>query len=142
MKVWVPVSVLCAAALGGCASNVGTPAPDLTAAAGPPPVLDAITIRGGTRNNFPFPIPEFHFHAPNGDVVYIERELVETNGPFEQTRGAPINLPADLQRRGAVFAGGWPCGPNVYHATMRAYLIARSGQRSNAMTYTIHCNGG
>ena len=125
----------------GCVEAVNVAAP-VAVGQGSPPVLDAITQRTILVGGFPRVIPEFHFHDADGDVRFIARELVDTNGPYEGTQGAPINLPPDLQKRGAVFAGGWACGANSYHATLRAYLIDQSGNRSNAMTYTIHCNGG
>ena len=137
-RLGLSVTVL-ALALASCAQSV---APPVASGVGTPPVLDAITFRHANRDGFQDVIPEFHFHDAEGDVRFIARELVSTNGPYERTQGAPIDLPADLQRRGAIFAGRWPCGANVYFATLRAYLIDQAGNHSNAMNYTIHCNGG
>jgi hypothetical protein len=30
----------------------------------------------------------------------------------------------------------------VYYVTMRAVVMDAEGNRSNSITYTIHCNGG
>ena len=124
----------------GCAAP---PGPPLTITGqGSPPVLDAITEQSFTEEGLTVVRPFFHYHDPDGDVVYLARELVESDGPYQKTRGTPINDPAPLQERGAIFAGRWPCGPNRYHALMRAYLIDRQGNRSNVAFYDVHCNGG
>ena len=131
-----------ALALSACA-DMGQPAgPPVAVASGSPPVLEAITQRQVMQGGFPTIIPEFHFHDADGDVRFLARELVASNGPYGKTQGTPINFPADLQKRGAVFAGRWSCGPNVYYAKMHAYLIDQAGNRSNALDYTVHCNGG
>ena len=123
-----------------CACQAGVQAP-LPSADGSPPVLDAITEMTVTREGFPVVIPQFHFHDADGDVIFLQREIVETDGPHEKAQGTNVNLPPAMQQRGAIIAGGWSCGANHYHATLRAYLLDRAGHCSNAMTYTIHCNG-
>jgi len=88
-------------------------------------------------------IPEFHFIAPNGNAVLLHRDLVETNGnDFHLNPATPINVPADAQKQGAVISGGWSCRAAQYHATVRAYILASDGTRSNSVQYTVHCNGG
>ena len=89
-------------------------------------------------------IPDFHFIAPNGNAVILRRELVDTNFHISQSdlNSAPINLPADAQKKGAVISGGWRCGAQVYWVTQRAYIMDADGNRSNSIQYTIHCNGG
>lgn len=112
-----------------------------------PPVLQAVTIRTNVPNGFGgyvSVVPDFHFIAPNGNAVYLRRELVATDGNFSGAtiRGAAINIAPDVQRRGAVLSGGWHCGVAKYYVTLRAYVIAADGSRSNTLEYTIHCNGG
>ena len=51
-------------------------------------------------------------------------------------------IEGEAQKRGAVISGGWTCGTQVYYVTLRAFVIDADGNRSNAITYTIHCNGG
>jgi hypothetical protein len=88
-------------------------------------------------------IPEFHFIAPNGNAVLLHRDLVETNANnFHLNPATPINVPADAQKRGAVIPGGWTCNAGQYYATVRAYILADDGSRSNSVQYTVHCNGG
>ncbi len=140
IRVFASAAVVCT--LCAC-TDMGQPSgPPVAGASGSPPVLEAITQRQVMQDGYPVIIPEFHFHDADGDVRFLARELLATNGPHEQTQGTTITLPAALQRRGAIFAGRWTCGPNVYFARMHAYLIDQAGNRSNAMDYIIHCNGG
>jgi hypothetical protein len=88
-------------------------------------------------------IPYFHFVAPNGNAVLLRRDLVDTNGNDIRTNPSePINVPVDAQKQGAVIAGGWTCNAGQYYVTQRAYILAADGSRSNAVQFTIHCNGG
>ncbi len=111
------------------------------------PVLQSITWRGMVRTPsgaIVDVVPDFHFQAPNGNAVMLRRELVDTDGAFAQTQiaGATINTPAAAQKKGAVLSGGWRCGVSQYYITLRAYILDADGNRSNALRYTIHCNGG
>jgi len=112
------------------------------------PVITAITAHlppqtgAGIVNMI---VPEFHFTAPNGNAVLLHLEILEStsqtdNRNFNPT--APINIPADAQKRGAVLSGGWGCGTAQFHTTVRAYIMDADGNRSNAVQYTVHCNGG
>jgi hypothetical protein len=109
------------------------------------PVLQSITalydatLRNGMRVDV---MPQFHFVAPGGNAVMLHRELVETDSAITQAgiRNAPIAIPAAQQRAGAVIKGGWTCGPGRYHVTLRAFLEDASGNRGNAIQYTIHCH--
>lgn len=89
-------------------------------------------------------VPDVHFIAPKGNAIVLRRELVETNGPFSQTqlRNATINIPPEGQKHGATISGGWRCGVQPYYVTIRATVMDADGERSNPVTYTIHCNGG
>ena len=88
-------------------------------------------------------VPEFHFIAPNGNAVLLHRDLVETNANDAHLNPAtPINVPADAQKQGAVISGGWNCKAGPYRTTVRAYILASDGSRSNSVQYTVHCNGG
>jgi len=53
-----------------------------------------------------------------------------------------VAIPADAQKQGAVFSGGWNCNTNPYYVTLRAWIMDADGNRSNEVQYTIHCNGG
>jgi hypothetical protein len=125
-------------------STPAAPAPLSSASA---PVLQSITM----RMNVPAGngivvsvVPDFHFIAPNGNAIVLRRELVDTNGAIAQTQIASetINIPAEAQKKGAVLSGGWRCGVAQYYVTLRAYIMDSDGNRSNAIEYTIHCNGG
>ena len=139
IRVFASAAVVCA--LCACTGTGQPSGPAVAAASGSPPVLEAITERQIMQDGYPVIIPEFHFHDADGDVRFLARELLATNGPHEQTQGTAITFPAALQKRGAIFAGRWSCGPNVYYVKMHAYLIDQAGNRSNAMDYSVRCNG-
>jgi hypothetical protein len=106
------------------------------------PVLEAITQRQVVLR-YPVVYPEFHFHDINGNVRLIHRQLISTNAPhLNLNADGVITISADQQRKGAVFVGEWNCGPESYYATIEAYLMDLDGKRSNALQYTIRCNGG
>jgi len=109
------------------------------------PVLKSITALYNTtmRNGMHVDVmPQFHFVAPGGNAVRLHRELVETDTAIAQAniRSALVNIPPALQRAGAIIKGGWRCGPERYHVTLRAYLEDAAGNAGNAIQYTIHCH--
>jgi len=111
------------------------------------PILQAVTARAdsGQHNGVAFDlIPDFHFVAPNGNAIVLRRELIDTSGSISQTNIAnqTINIPPAAQKKGAIISGGWRCGTQVYYVTLRASVMDADGNRSNAIQYTIHCNGG
>jgi hypothetical protein len=124
-----------------------TPAVTAPLNAASAPVLQAVTMRKDVpagNGLIVSVVPDFHFIAPNGNAIVLRRELVETNGAIAQTQimSETINIPADAQRKGAVLSGGWRCGVAQYYVSLRAYIMDADGNRSNAIEYTIHCNGG
>lgn len=109
------------------------------------PVIQSITAqipnRGALTANVI--VPEFHFIAPNGNAVLIHREMVETSANnIHVNPSTAINIPAEAQKKGTVFGGGWNCNTNPYYVTLRAWIMDSDGNRSNEVQYTIHCNGG
>jgi hypothetical protein len=111
------------------------------------PILQSVTVRKNVKDRFGYivdVVPDFHFVAPNGNAIFLRRELVDTRGAIAQTNitSATINIPAGAQKRGAVVSGGWRCGVGQYYVTLRAFLMDSDGNRSNSVQYTIHCNGG
>jgi len=106
------------------------------------PVIDSVSMRS-VMQRYETIYPEFHFHDPSGTVRFIHREVTTTNSPKTLTvRDGVIDISPDQQMRGAVYTGGWPCGPESYYVTIQAYLMNLEGQKSNVVEYTIHCNGG
>jgi len=110
------------------------------------PVLVSMSVRMGpqigtlVQQNI---IPEFHFVAPNGNAVLLHRELLTTSANnFHLNPSTAINIPAEAQKQGAMIAGGWNCGQGKYYATVSAFIMDLDGNRSNAIKYTVHCNGG
>ena len=106
------------------------------------PVIDSVSLRKEMQR-YETIYPEFHFHDPSGTVRFIHRELTATSSPKPLTvRDGVIDISPEQQMKGAVYAGGWPCGPESYYLTIQAFVINLDGQKSNVVEYTIHCNGG
>jgi hypothetical protein len=113
------------------------------------PILVSISVHLGPtspllNNSTPQTIiPEFNFVAPNGNAVLLHRDMVETSANnLHLNPATAINIPPDAQKHGASIAGGWTCNQGQYYATMTAYIMDADGNRSNAVRYTVHCNGG
>ena len=89
-------------------------------------------------------IPDFHVTIMRSPVVMRRRELVNSDGDLKDTQAASYAVdvaPGSLQN-GVIASGGWECGTSKYFITMRSYVIDADGKHSNALRYTIHCNGG
>lgn len=109
------------------------------------PVIQSISAQIPTRGALTPNVitPQFHFIAPNGNAVLIHRDVVESTANHVNVNPSNvINIPPEAQKKGAIFAGGWNCGTNPYHVTMRAWIMDADGNKSNEVQYTIHCNGG
>lgn len=110
------------------------------------PVLLSVSVRLGPTALNMVPktiIPEFHFVAPGGNAVLLHRDMVETSANnFHLNPATAINVPAEVQKKGAVISGGWSCNQGQYYATVSAYIMDADGTRSNTVRYTVHCNGG
>ena len=106
------------------------------------PVIYSVTLRKDI-GRYEVVYPEFHFQDASGTVQFIHRELVSTNAPKTlHLKDSVVSISPEQQKQGATYAGKWKCGPETYYATLRAYMLNISGQKSNAVEYTIHCNGG
>jgi hypothetical protein len=106
------------------------------------PVIDSVNVRTQTAR-YETNYPEFHFHDPSGTVRFIHREVVATSSPKPLTaHDGVIEISAEQQVKGAVYVGGWSCGPESYYVTLQAFVMNLEGQKSNVVEYTIHCNGG
>ena len=74
---------------------------------------------------------------------FIRREIIATNAPQPlKAADGIVDISSDQQKRGALYVGGWGCGPEAYYVTLSAYLMNEAGRKSNVVQYTIHCNGG
>lgn len=116
---------------------------DTPTGTGHPPVIDSVNLRVVTMRYMTV-YPDFAFHDPDGDVWFIRRMLVATDlkRPLNINLDGIINILPETQKQGAVYTGGWECGPEKYYATLRAYMVDHAGNESNTVEYTIHCNGG
>ena len=106
------------------------------------PVIDSVSMRTEMQR-YETIYPEFHFHDPSGTVRFIHREIMATSSPNPlKVQDGVIGISPEQQRRGAVYTGGWPCGPESYYVTIQAFVMNLDGQKSNVVEYTIHCNRG
>jgi hypothetical protein len=106
------------------------------------PVIDSVIMRKEMQR-YETIYPEFHFHDPSGTVRFIHREVTATSSPKPLTvRDGLIDISPEQQMKGAVYTGGWPCGPESYYVTIQAFVMNLDGQKSNVVEYTMHCNGG
>jgi hypothetical protein len=106
------------------------------------PVIDSVTTRT-VMLRYETVYPDFHFHDPSGTVRFIHREITSTNSPKPlKVQDGVINISPEQQIKGAVYTGGWTCGPESYFVTLQAFVINLDGQKSNTVEYTIHCNAG
>jgi hypothetical protein len=114
----------------------------IASAQGAGPVIDSVIMRKELLR-YETVFPEFHFHDPSGTVRFIHREITATNSPRAlKIRDGVIEISPEQQMMGAIYVGGWPCGPESYYLTAQAFLVNLAGQKSNVVEYTIHCNGG
>lgn len=100
-------------------------------ASGTPPVLDSVSPKAdGTV--------EFRFHAKDGNVVALHREV-----PDSQTR-APADTSIDIesaqQKSGGVFSDRWACQGQKGRQTIRAYLIDGNHHHSNSVEFSADCS--
>ncbi len=106
------------------------------------PVIDSVTLRTVTQR-YETVYPDFHFHDPSGTVRFIHRAIISTNSPKPlKIQDGVIDISPEQQIKGAVYTGGWTCGPESYFLTVQAFVINLDGQKSNTVEYTIRCNAG
>jgi hypothetical protein len=142
-------ALLVPVALTACqTTTVAVPAEHAATQQGSAPVLQSVTMRynvPAANGVIVSVVPDFHFIDADGDAVLILRELVETSGSKSNLHipaSTPIDISADIQKKGAVVSGGWNCGTAQYYVTLRTHIMDAEGHKSNSLQYTIHCNGG
>ena len=120
--------------LAGC-----TPPPSVREAfrPGTAPAIDSVTL----RPTGPVIYADLHFHAPDGNVVAIHRDIVSSDAaqPLHVLSDTRVDADAEAQKRGAIFTDRYPCGAAPYHAVIRAYLIDSNHNHSNTLDYQINC---
>jgi hypothetical protein len=127
-------------------ANVEQTAEDANSGAGSP-LLEWMRDTGPVTgpNGAPMDvIPDFRVTVMRSPVVMRRRELVDSDGAFKDTQAASyaVDIAPGSLPNGVVASGGWECGAAKYFITMRSYVIDADGKHSNALRYTIHCNGG
>jgi hypothetical protein len=146
-------AVICLVLLGSVVAACQTPVVATAASpkqkqSGAAPVLQSVSMRykvQAANGAIVSVVPDFRFVAPNGNAVLIHRELVSTSGSPSRLRipaVEPIDIPAEVQKKGAVLSGAWNCGVAQYYVTIRTYILDADGNQSNQLEYTIRCNGG
>ncbi|GEM_PF-2363268 len=124
--------------LGGCANP---PTVKDVAILSTPPVLDKVTFHT-VQERYLVVYPEFRFHSADGNVVAIHREMLSSTSPspINFMSDSRIDISAEQQKKGAVYVGGFHCGPEQYQVQVRAYLIDSNHNHSNSLDYTIDCS--
>jgi hypothetical protein len=89
-------------------------------------------------------LPDLHFMSRKAKVVSLRRELAKSSASngLEQQVPYSIDISDAQQVEGALDLDPWTCGADAYFVSMRAFVIDADGRRSNAVRYTVHCNGG
>jgi hypothetical protein len=104
-------------------------------------VLDKVSVRTEIQR-YQVNYPTFYFHDPDGDVVEVHRTILSSEpSDMKINPVSRFRIDAEQQKQGAVWVGGWRCGPNPSKATVRAYLTDSHGNNSNALDYTVVCPG-
>lgn len=102
-------------------------------ATGTAPVLDSVVPHSDGMT-------DFHFHATDGNVVVLHREVLEAASPR-----APVDVSVDIdparQKAGAVFTDHWSCQGALGRQAIRAYLIDGNHHHSNSVDYSVDCGG-
>jgi hypothetical protein len=104
---------------------------------GTEPSIDSVTL----RPTGPVVYADLHFHAADGNVVAIHRDIVSTDSPqpLHVLTDMQVNADPDQQKQGTLFTDHYPCGAEHYHAVIRAYLIDSNHNHSNTLDYQINC---
>jgi len=117
-----------------------TATPTALGQAGAAPVIDAVELRDDTSGGSLVILQYFKFHDPDGDAYWLHIELVRaTVGGLEVADGT-IRVPSQQQKQGATTTGRWNCGGDTYEVTLRATILDRAGNMSNAVEYTMNCH--
>jgi len=126
-------------ALSGCTAS--PPSVKDVAILSTPPVLDKITFHT-VQERYLVVYPEFRFHSADGNVVAIHRDMLSSTSPtaLNFMSDSRIDISPEQQKKGAVFVGGFHCGPEQYQVQVRAYLIDSNHNHSNSLDYTIDCS--
>ena len=96
-------------------------------------MLDSVTPRAAG-------IVEFRFHATDGNVVVLHREVLNSAIPRAQL-DTSVDIDPAPQKAGAMFTDRWVCGSDRGWVAIRAYLIDANHYHSNMVDYSVDCDG-
>ncbi len=104
---------------------------------GTEPTIDSVSL----RPTGPVVYADLYFHAPDGNVVAIHRDILSSDAvqPMHVLSDTRVDADADQQKKGALYIDRYPCGAERYHAVIRAYLIDSNHNHSNTQDYQINC---
>ncbi len=100
---------------------------------GNPPELDAVSPHPGG-------IADFRFHAADGNVVVLHREVLD-NAILRAPLDTLLDIDPAQQKAGALFTDRWSCEEQKGRVALRAYLIDGNHYHSNMVEYSIDCGG-
>lgn len=104
---------------------------------GTEPQIDSVQL----RPTGPVVYADLHFHAEDGNVVAIHRDVLSSDAadPLHVLSDTRVDVDPDQQKKGGLFTDRYPCGADHYHAVIRAYLIDSNHNHSNTTDYQINC---
>jgi hypothetical protein len=98
---------------------------------GTAPVLESVTPQ-------PDGIAEFRFHAVDGNVVVLHREVLNSAAPRAQLDSS-VDIDPARQRAGATVTDRGVCDGETGRIAIRAFLIDANHYQSNPVEYSIDC---
>lgn len=114
-----------------------TPTPKVQS--GTAPILESVNLRYDTSSGSLVVFQDITFHDPDGDSYWVDCELVHTTAAGVEVRGGAIEISSRQQKLGATITGEWTCGGSKYDVTLRVTILDRTGNKSNAVEYTMNC---
>jgi hypothetical protein len=106
------------------------------------PVIQAVNLRRDTSNGELRIFQDVVFSDSQGDVSYVDYEIVSATISGLQVEGTSVDTPYRKQIAGAVITGEWGCGTENYSVTLRVTLTDRAGNHSEPFEYTMVCDAG
>ena len=109
------------------------------------PHIDALTLSPGSRDGMPSVVQQIFYRAPKGNAVTMHFEIISISSPAPDFGASDIRIaaPAERQQAGTYMTVNSGCGrfPSPYSVVKRAVLIDADGKHSNAIDYSVKCNG-
>jgi len=106
------------------------------------PVIDSVDLEEQSSGGDMTVYQIIHFHDADGDVNYVDYEIVSATVDDVSVSGGSVDVPPGNQKRGHSVTGTWDCGSGSYEVTLQAILRDKAGNQSEPVEYTIICGRG